>query len=98
MDAVLEDWRTAPIDDRVKATLAFLEKLTLHPTGVNAADAASVLAAGVSPAALRDAIYVCVLFNTIDRIADALGVEALSEDKAERGAQFILDQGYDHEP
>ncbi len=55
-----------------------------------------MLAAGVSPEGVRDAIYVCALFNIIDRIADALGIEALPEDKVERGAQFIVDQGYDH--
>lgn len=31
VEAVLEGYRTAPIDERLRATLAFLEKLTLSP-------------------------------------------------------------------
>jgi len=32
--AVLEDWRTAAIPERLRAVLGFLEKLTLHPQQV----------------------------------------------------------------
>ena len=42
-------------------------------------DASRVLAAGVSRAALRDAIYVSAAFNTIDRFADAIGATPHSE-------------------
>ena len=34
VDAVLEDWRTAPIPERLRATLTYLEALTLRPTEV----------------------------------------------------------------
>jgi hypothetical protein len=47
--------------------------LTLAPTEVTPDDAAAVRAAGVSAAALHDAVYVAFLFNMIDRVADALG-------------------------
>jgi hypothetical protein len=49
---------------------------------------------GVSVDALSHAIHVCALFNVIVRIADAIGIEALSEEQADRGAQWIVDQGY----
>jgi alkylhydroperoxidase family enzyme len=71
--AALQDYRTAPIRKELRATLAFLEKLTLTPEAVTPADADAVRAAGVTDQGLRDAIYVCTLFCTIDRIADALG-------------------------
>src|SRR2546422_7850830 len=32
VEAVLRDWRTAPLDPKLRATLGFLEKLTLAPT------------------------------------------------------------------
>ena len=35
-------------------------------------DAGAVLNAGVSAEAMRDAIEVCALFNTINRVADGL--------------------------
>src|SRR6188474_2073430 len=72
MDAILTDHTTAPIDEKLRATLTFLEKLTLRPAEVTALDLEPVRAAGVSDIALEEAIYVCFLFNVIDRIADTL--------------------------
>jgi alkylhydroperoxidase family enzyme len=92
--AVLEDYRRAPIDERLKVTLAFLEKLTLHPEEVGPADAAAVRAAGVSDEALEEAIQVCALFNIVDRVADALGFEVPSSRVTERVAEVLLKRGY----
>lgn len=72
LDAILRDYRTAPIDERLRATLGFLEKLTLKPDEVTAADMAPARAAGLSDAAIEEAIRVCFLFCLIDKIADAL--------------------------
>lgn len=94
MRAVLEDYRRAPIDERLRATLAFLEKLTLHPGEVGPEDAASVRAAGVSDGALEEAIHVCALFNIIDRMADALGFEVPPADVTERVVGVLLKRGY----
>jgi hypothetical protein len=57
----------------VRATLGFLEKLTLRPGEVTPGDADGVLAEGVSRDALVDAIHVAVLFAMIVRLADSLG-------------------------
>ena len=70
--AVITDWRTAAVDDRVRATLGLLERLTLTPDEVGPADMRAVLDAGVAPEAICDAIEVCALFNTINRVADGL--------------------------
>ena len=70
--AVLADYRTAPIDERLRGTLAFLDKLTQAPAEVSAADLEPARRAGVSDEALEEAVVVCFLFCTIDRIADAL--------------------------
>ena len=64
------DWRTAPVTQELRATLGFLEKLTLHPADVTREDADAVRAAGVSDEALIDAIHVCALFSMIVRLAD----------------------------
>jgi len=53
--AVVDDWRSAPLRPELKATLEFLEKLTLRPDELTAADADEARAAGVSDQALRDA-------------------------------------------
>lgn len=73
--AVLDDLESAPVDERVKATLRMLAKLTLHPEDFGPADLGPARALGVSDAALRDAICVCALFNMATRIADALGFD-----------------------
>ena len=57
----------------LRATLGFLEKLTLRPDAVNAQDAEDVLAAGVREDALIDAIHVAALFAMIVRLADSSG-------------------------
>ena len=94
MRAVLEDYRQAPIDERLRATLGFLEKLTLHPEQVGPEDAAIVRRVGVSDAALEEAIHVCALFNIIDRVADALAFEVPSARVTARVAGVLLKRGY----
>ena len=64
--AVLADYRTAPIDARLRATLAFLEKLTLTPEALDERDAAALREAGVDAGAAESAIYVAFVFNAMD--------------------------------
>ena len=54
VDAALADFRAAPISEGLKATLSFLEILTLRPMEMTAEDARAVLHAGVSTEALMD--------------------------------------------
>jgi alkylhydroperoxidase family enzyme len=92
--AVLADWRTAPVDDRLRATLGFLEKMTLRPEELTHSDAQAVRDAGVAEEALLDAIHVCALFNMIVRMADSLGFEPPGPEYLERGAPRMLASGY----
>ena len=48
VDAVIDDYRTAPIAPRLAAALAFIEKLTREPGTVAPSDARAAFAAGVS--------------------------------------------------
>jgi alkylhydroperoxidase family enzyme len=91
---VLEDWRTAPIDEKLRSTLGFLEKITLTPEDVGPEDAAFPRQAGVSDAALRDAVYVCTIFNLIDRISDALDFSILTPEGFRKSAKILLRFGY----
>lgn len=94
VDAVLADWRTAPLDAKLRATLGFLEKLTLAPTEVRPADLAPVRAAGVSDAAIEDAIQVCVLFNIYDRVADSFKFHQPGPDGYAASGRSLLRRGY----
>lgn len=87
--AILTDYRSADIPDRLRAMLAFLEKMTLHPDELTAADADAARRAGCTPDEIRDAIYVCAAFNAIDRIADTMGFR-LQDDKALRKSALRL--------
>jgi alkylhydroperoxidase family enzyme len=91
---VLDDYERAPIRDQLRATLAFLKKLTLTPDQVTADDARQVLALGVSKAALADAIYVASTFNVFDRLADTMGWHVPPVKAFEVGAKRLIARGY----
>lgn len=94
MGPVLADYRTAPIDEKVRAMLGLLEIFTLRPDELTAADVRVVLATGVSREAIRDAFYVAFLFNTYDRLADTLGWELPEEGYYGKAGKFLLKKGY----
>jgi alkylhydroperoxidase family enzyme len=94
MTAVLADYRTAPIDEKLRAMLGFLETFTQRPDELTAADVRAVLATGVSREAMRDAMYVAFLFNTYDRLADTLGWELPEDRYYGKAGKFLLKQGY----
>jgi alkylhydroperoxidase family enzyme len=94
MQQVLADYKTAKIDEKLRATLGLLEKLTLTPDALSAADVRPVLATGVSREALVDAFYVAFLFNTYDRLADTLGWELPDRRYYPKAGQFLLKRGY----
>jgi alkylhydroperoxidase family enzyme len=91
---VLDDWRSAPIDEKFRTTLGFLEKLTLTPGDIGQDDITLMREAGVSDQAIEDAIYVCVYFNIIDRIADSLDFEVLTAEAFVQRAGNFLREGY----
>ncbi len=94
MTAALNDWRTAPVDAKVRAALCFLEKLTLEPGRIGPGDVEPLRAAGVSDEAIEDLIHICALFNLLDRVADALGFVVPSVESFRRGASLLLKHGY----
>jgi alkylhydroperoxidase family enzyme len=92
--AALDDWRTAPIDERLRAALGFLEVLTLRPEEVNAAGVAALHAAGLSDRAIEEAIAVAMVFNVIDRLADAFDFELPRERDLKLMQRMLLTVGY----
>jgi hypothetical protein len=82
VDAVLADYETAPIDERLRGTLHFLATL----------DPSRAVVAGVSQRALRDAADVQAGFEMITRFADAIGAKPHSEQGLTR-EQAIAHEG-----
>ena len=94
LDAVLADFRSAPIPENLKAALAFLEVMTLRPTELSAAHAETAFRAGLSAQALEDAIAVGAVFNIIARYANALDFAMPSAAEFDRAAGMLLKRGY----
>jgi alkylhydroperoxidase family enzyme len=78
----------------MRATLGLLEKLTLAPGEVVAEDLAGLRAAGVSDRAVLDAAYVCMGFNVITRIANALGFKVPPDAVFSRASRYLTVFGY----
>ena len=96
MQKVLDDVATAPIDDKLRATLGLLRKMTLEPDELTADAVRTVLALGVSRQAVKDAMHVAFLFNIFDRLADTLGwdVPAVESGFYTASAKRLLERGY----
>ncbi len=96
MQRVLDDYTTAPIDDKLRATLGLLKKMTLDHGSLGPEDVRAVLRAGVSRQAVQDALEVAFLFNIYDRLADAMGwdVPAISGGYYQVVAKRLLRHGY----
>ena len=94
VEAVLADWQTAPIDDKLRTTLAFLEKLTVPEGKVSIEEIQTMRQVGVSEQAIEDAIYVCFAFNVLTRLADAFDFDMLTPEQFQEGAKSILRFSY----
>lgn len=80
IEALMRDRETAPVDDKLKPVLAYVEKLTLTPSKITEADAQAIYAKGWSEAALFDAIQVCGVFNLVNRFIEGTGVASTGYD------------------
>ncbi len=93
VEAVLADLDRAVIEEPLRATLSMLRKVTLGQS-VGVDDMRALIAAGVSPAQIRDALAVAFAFNTMNRLADAFGFVVPGPEAFEAGAKFLLARGY----
>lgn len=83
MEAVVFDYRSAPISRPEFALLEFAEKLTRDPSGSREHDIEALRQAGWSDRAILDGTLVVAYFAFVNRIADGLGVQ-LEEQYKER--------------
>ena len=94
MDAVIEDYRSAPIDDREKALFAFIEKMNEQSNLIRREDVDRVKGAGWSDEAVYDAITVCALFRFYNAWIDATGVHDLPASAYRMSGKRMAAQGY----
>jgi uncharacterized peroxidase-related enzyme len=93
-DACLADYRTAPISEPLRATLAVLETMTLRPDDLHADHAQAAMAVGVTRQQLTDAAAIAALFNIITRYANALGFTIPTDAEFDKAAGMMLKRGY----
>jgi uncharacterized peroxidase-related enzyme len=94
VEAVLANYEAAPISAGLKATLAFLETMTLRPAELTEGDARAVLGRGVSEQSLSDAIAVGAVFNLVTRYVNALNFTIPTADRRRRVAEVLVESGY----
>jgi alkylhydroperoxidase family enzyme len=94
VQAVLDDLERAPIAEPLRATLAFLRKVTREHGAVTADDVRVLLAHGVTRAQVEEALNVGFAFNVITRLADTFAFEVGSRASFDAGARHLLGRGY----
>jgi alkylhydroperoxidase family enzyme len=94
VEAVLADLATAPIEEPLRATLAFLRKVTREHDLLVPEDVASLLALGLTRSQIEDALAVAFSFNVINRLADTFEFEVGSLASIEVSAKALLTRGY----
>jgi uncharacterized peroxidase-related enzyme len=75
-------------------TLTLLEKLTRSPDAVTSADVVEVRSVGVPDDAVVDALHVMMIFNTVNRMANALDWGWDSDDHVRVTAKVLHRLGY----
>jgi len=69
------DWRSAALEPRRHAMLAYVEKLTRSPSAVEQADVEGLREAGFGDRDVLEIAEVTAYYAYVNRIADGLGVE-----------------------
>ena len=92
--AVMDDWRTAPISEQLRAVLEFLTVFVPAGGQFGADDIQKVRDAGVSDAAIVDALYVSFCFQNVSRWADTLDWTITSERENRLLANIVWFSGY----
>ena len=98
VDATLNDYTTAPISDKLKALLAFVEKVTRDAAQITQTDVDTATLAGWSDEALYDAITVCAMFNFFNRWVNATGVSDMPPAAYQLGGKRMAVEGYAPSP
>ena len=91
---MLADLEHAPIAESLRATLAFLGKVSRDHQAVTPEDVRVLLKLGVTRAQIEDALHVGFAFNVITRLADTFEFEVGSRASFDAGARHLLGRGY----
>ena len=74
VEALQQDYRTAPISEQDRVMIEYVVKLTKDATKVSPEDHARLRSAGFDDRGILQITLIASWFNYINRVADALGV------------------------
>ena len=78
-EALVTNWRVADVDARVRAMLAFAEKITLASATIEEADRQTLCDHGLSDRDIWDLANVAAFFNMSNRVASATAMQPNAE-------------------
>jgi uncharacterized peroxidase-related enzyme len=91
---VIRDLESSSIDEKEKALLRFVRKVTLAPGSMTAVDTHELNGVGWDDAAIFYAISACALFNFYNRWVSASGVHPVSDEAFKRLGSRMAAVGY----
>lgn len=94
VDAVLDNYTTAPITEPERALLAYIQKVNCDCASVDQPDIDTLHAYGWTDEAIYDAVMVCGLFNFYNRWVDATGVHQMSDHEHALSGKRLATEGY----
>ncbi|MGA8728363.1 MAG: peroxidase-related enzyme [Terracidiphilus sp.] len=92
--SALRDLESSPLEDRDKAMLRFVRKVTLDSGSIDAGDVAVLHDAGWDDTSIFYAIAACGLFNFYNRFVSANGVQPVSDAAFRLFGVRMAEQGY----
>ena len=94
MQAVLDDYTTAPVSEAERALFALIAGIVNDSTSITHDDLDRARAAGWSDEALYDAITVCALFQFYNTWIDATGVSDMPAAAYDLSGKRLAELGY----
>ena len=94
MQAVLDDYTTAPISEKEKALFRLIEKVNRQSNETTHDDLDQAREAGWTDEALYDALTVCALFNYYNTWIDSTGVHDMTPEAYAMSGQRLATEGY----
>ena len=92
--SVIHDLESSTLDDKQKALLRYVRKITLAPASITASDTQELNNVGWDDAAIFYAISACALFNFYNRWVSASGVNPVTDEAFKRLGLRMATVGY----
>jgi alkylhydroperoxidase family enzyme len=94
LDRLIENFDSAPVEERLRPLLAFVRKLILSPKELTQADTDAVLSAGWDERALHDTIAITGRASFMQRLVKGYGFVPMSKEAARKRAEKRVRLGY----